>query len=230
MLAVVLILSGAGCLTTTNTANSTVNTSSAADVDLDALCDVTTGAVSTTTPHGSTTCGGADPALIGTWKLQSQTVVGTNLRLEEGKTLRFTANKVYWEDYSSEKLEKVSVNTPDGPASEQCKASGTSSGPYYVSFETDDSGNAAMFLESGKDANLDADGIKVTCDEGPSGMPVVSTSPSQSLGVGKITGGQCNIDPSGPCVKYGYTITNNGNTLTITSIDGPAMTQVYERI
>ncbi|MBU1178095.1 hypothetical protein KJ903_02645 [Patescibacteria group bacterium] len=227
-----VVFTGASCnedsSTEDNSTSDEATETTDEDFDFDQLC-ADTGS-STTTPHGTVVCGGIDSALLGTWKLKSQTVVGSSLRLEEGRTLTFYSGKSYMEDYSSEKLEKVTVNTSAGAASEQCKASGNNTGSYHVTFKINDDDSVNLFLEVDRDANLDPEGIKVTCDEGPAGTEVTSTVPSNPLGQGK-TASSCDGNfPSGPCVRYGYTISGEGSILTITTIDGPSATYVFNKV
>ena len=228
-LALVIFL-GISCTDDDSTGNSTTTNSptDTDDFDLDQLC-ADTGS-STTTPHGTRICGGIDSALLGTWKLQSQTVVGSSLRLAEGRTLTFYSGKSYMEDYNSEKLEKMTVNTPDGSVSEQCKSSGSNTGNYHVAFKINDDDSVALFLEVDRDANLDPEGIKATCAESPGSTEVTSTVPSNPLGQGMIASACDGSLLSGHCVRYGYTITGDGSILTITSIDGPATTYVFNKV
>ena len=144
------------------------------------------------------------------------------------------------EDYSLEKFEKVEVSTPDGDASEQCHSSGTNSGAYNVAFEiigekegenilADDENQVRLFLEVNRDANLDPEGIKSICDEGPGGQ-TVEGSASVPLGTGAVSA-SCDGDNflGGPCVRYSYSISSDGSLLTISTTTGPPATYTFQR-
>lgn len=204
------------------------------DVDLDEFC-ADTGS-SAMKPNGDIICEGRDSGLLGNWQLESQTVAGSSLRLAgsppsvDGRMLTFyNETQSYMEDYSAEKFEKVEVTTPDGDASEQCHSTGSNTGAYYVTFEVDDSDAIQTTLEVNRDANLDPEGIKSICDEGP-GELTVEGSASVPLGTGAVSS-SCdgNNFLGGPCLKYSYSISDDGSLLTIKTTSGPSVTYTFRR-
>lgn len=243
-----LLLVGTSCNTeeeSEESSDSEETTEADNDINLDEFCEDT--GSSTTTPHDSIICDGRDSALIGNWQLESQTVAGSSLRLAgtppsvEGRMLTFyDDSKSYTEDYSAEKFEKMSVTTPDGDASEQCHSTGTNSGAYNVTFEIvgedededvpeNDEEQVRLFLEVNRDANLDPEGIKSICDEGPGGQTVESSA-SVPLGTG-ASSTTCDGDNflGGPCVRYSYSISEDGSLLTISTTTGPAATYTFRK-
>jgi len=204
------------------------------DIDLDEFCEDT--GSSAMKPNGDIICEGRDSGLLGSWQLESQVVAGSSLRLAgsppsiEGRMLNiYDETKSYTEDYTPEKFEKVSVNTPDGEASDQCHSSGTNAGDYHVAFEVDDSDVIQTTLEVNRDANLDPEGIKATCDEGPGGQTVEGTA-SIPLGTGAGST-SCEGDNllGGVCVKYAYTISDDGSLLTLNTTAGPSATYTFRK-
>lgn len=231
-----VIFAGTSCSTeesSEESSDSGETTEADEDINLDEFC-ASTGS-SAMKPNGDIICEGRDSGLLGNWQLESQVVVGSSLRLSgappsvEGRMLTFYDTKSYMEDYSAEKFEKVEVTTPDGAASEQCHSSGTNSGAYYVTFEVDDSGTIQTALEVNRDANLDPEGIKATCDEGPGGQAVESSA-SIPLGTGKPAT-SCEGDNflGGPCVKYSYSISEDGSLLTLNTTSGPSATYTFRK-
>jgi len=232
-----MVFAGTGCDTeesSDDSSDSTETTEVDEDINLDEFCEDT--GSSAMKPNGDIVCEGRDSGLLGTWQLESQTVVGSSLRLAgsspsvEGRMLTFYDDtQSFMEDYGVEKFEKVTVNSPDGEASDQCHSSGTNAGDYYVAFATDDNDAIQTTLEVNRDANLDPEGIKATCDEGPGGQ-TVEGSASVPLGTGAGST-SCEGDNllGGVCVKYSYSISDDGSVLTLNTTAGPQATYTFRK-
>lgn len=200
------------------------------DFDFDTLCADAGSSIHT--DHGSMVCAGMDEALLGTWQLQSENVVGSDLRLEgtppnaEGRTDTFASDGYLMEEYDTEKLEKMSVDTPDGTIEEQCSVEGYNSAKYWVTFEVDDNDKATTYLETSRDLY---EGPEVACNQGPGGLGVAASTASTPLGTG-ATAPSCEGDFSGsPCVTYQYTISDDGQVLTLNSTNGPDVTFTFQK-
>jgi len=180
------------------------------------------------TPHGSVLCDGVDSALIGTWQLTSQVVMGQSLRLEEdqGRTLMIYPMRAFVEDYSTEAYEKMSVNSPDGLVVSQCFGSGTSGGNYYVSYTLDGNGEVStMTLEADRDMGVNE--LEVTCEGPGASTSASSTSVPLGSGAGSYS---CDGDFDHGCVLYEYNMSADGSQLIVSTASGAAMTLTFERI
>lgn len=157
-----------------------------------------------TTAHGSCVSNGIDDALLGAWRLESQTIVapaGSIVSPSSGRTLTFAPDGTYVDDYSTESI-------PDGSAlsiTSTCDVMGSLSGSYTVdSFVDLDVATSPTVDE----LHITPDGgsPKVVCQA--TGIAVTSNTASSPLGVGPVEG-------TPPYVNYTYSMTTDLNTLTI---------------
>ena len=147
--------------------------------------------------------------LLGTWKLQSQTMntpAGIVVHPFSGRTLTFKEDGTYIEDYSTESVEDVISNTPTISVTSHCEVSGITTGSYTTEdvaiLDTDPMTFVSkLYIISNKEKPT------VTCETSTGGIPQISKIASTPLGIGPNTGDH---------VSYEYSLNDTQSALTIT--------------
>lgn len=208
----VLIFLGAGCVSAIGGPTD--------DVDLDATPDA--GNVPWTA-HNSTITNGIDEALLGTWELIEQEVVGRTNPFA-GDRVTFRADGTMTTDYANEKTSRLP----------ECVVSGTVGGTFQVDLEinldvVDAQPAPDLDPSSGAVTSLlyvtrERTNPEVTCPSQTPGFSVTSNSPTLPLGTGRAV-----MRNGSPVVLYTYEMDDDWKSLVVTQ-ESPSAIYTYKRI
>lgn len=185
-----------GCVTSTPATTS--STSATSDI-----IDDTVNHCILLTSHESCIENGVDEALIGSWQLKGQSISSPAGSIDNpfaGRTLTFSENKTYSENYSTEKADDQTM----AGITSHCDVLGTLNGDWSADTYSDLDVSPTMVVNS---LLITPNGGTPTVKCQATGESISSNQASTPLGVGFSTGGP---------VEYTYELNINWDILTIT--------------